>query len=70
MIQRFYKWLWKLTGKHPWTWYIRREARREPLVLILLFSLLCGLMDRFDPEHFWINVISVAVGILLGHLWW
>ncbi len=37
MIQRLYKWLWTRIGGRPWTYIIRDNQRKYPLLWLLLF---------------------------------
>jgi hypothetical protein len=40
MIEKLYKWLWSHIGGRPWTYILRDNQKKHPLLWLLLFGAL------------------------------
>lgn len=70
MLSWLYSILWRKFGGRPWTYIIRDEAKAEPLFLYWIFLVVGFVISHFAGEHWWIWLLGIAAGELLGHLFW
>lgn len=74
MITNLYMLLCKaLFHGHTITSMIRRETRKEPLVMLLAMAAIGALVGSYldgDMRAIAIACIGLALGLLLGHLYW
>ena len=70
MLAKLYEWVWSRVGGRPFTYIIRDEQKKEPLLFILLFLGLGMLLVKIAGKNWWQLLLGFLVGILVGHLWW
>ena len=70
MLEKMYEWVWSRVGGRPFTYIIRDEQKKEPLLFILLFLGLGMLLVKIAGKNWWQLLLGFLVGILVGHLWW
>ena len=66
-----YKWWWSKIGGRPWTFIMRDFYHKAELLIILMFFMI-GYFARphLSLQGFWVGIIILAVGYLLGHVLW
>ena len=70
MISKLYQWIWSRFGGRPWTYIIRDEAKAEPLFLYWIFLAGGMVLAHFTGGYWWIALLVLALGELIGHLFW
>lgn len=68
MLEKLYEKLWRRLGGRPWTEVIREDARREPLLYLLIFLL--GFLAIKAKQNWWQILVGFIGGLIVGHLWW
>lgn len=69
-LDSFYKMLYTKFGGRQWTDIIRDEQKTNPLFFMLLFLFLGVVVVKVTKEKWWLAVIWLALGIIIGHFWW
>jgi len=70
MLEKLYEKLWRRVRGRPWTEIIREDARREPLLYLLLFLSGGVFLVLKAKQNWWQILIGFLTGILCGHFWW
>ena len=70
MLEKLYEKLWRRLGGRLWTEIIREDARREPLLYLLLFLLGGVFLALKVKENWWQILVGFGAGLIVGHLWW
>ena len=68
LLEKAYKWLYTKFSDKPFTELIRIDQKKAPLVYMLLFLLGGIIVTKYAKENWWKVVITLLVGIVIGHL--
>jgi len=70
MLERLYEKVWRRIGGRPWTYIVRDEQKRAPLMFLLIFLGLGILVAKTAGRNWWQILVGFLLGILAGHFWW
>jgi len=70
MLEKLYEKIWRRIGGRPWTYIVRDEQKKEPLMFLLIFLGLGILVAKTAGRNWWQIVVGFLLGILVGHFWW
>ena len=66
-----YRWWWSRLGGRPWTYIMRDVYHKGEFFIILVFFMIGYFVHPYlSLQGFWVGVVVLAVGYLLGHLFW
>jgi len=72
-LSKLYEKLWSRVGGRPWTYIIRDESKKAPLLFFAIFLFMgVGLVKLTQnlKTPVWLPLVALALGIFIGHLWW
>lgn len=71
MFQTLYDWIISHTTRRQWTHILRDQYHDAPLEFLVVWSLLVSLLANLVTAQWELAVwASIAIGALLGHLFW
>ena len=72
LVARFYHWLWRdcLKLPKPITHITRDDTKENPLLYIITALLLGVALVKFSKDKWYLCLIWLLIGIILGHIYW
>ncbi len=70
LLEKLYEKLWFVVGGKPWTEIVREDQRRSPLLYMLIFLGLGILVSKLAGRYWWLLLLGLLVGVVIGHLFW
>ena len=71
-ISKLYLWFWRdcLKLPKPITHITREDTKENPLLYIIIALLLGVALVKFSKTHWWLCLLWLILGIILGHIYW
>jgi len=70
LLEKLYALLYLQVGGKPWTEIVREDQRRSPLLYMLIFLGLGILVSKLAGKCWWLLLLGLLVGVVIGHLFW